>query len=588
MLPVGKLAQWYHHRDQELYRRETRWMLRWLRRPPGVLSLIAYGGLVLAAGFFADRYVIGDPQFGLSWRAIFGLLAGMLLIGLWIHIFRWRTLGPLQKDRLPDLLSSSVAPRVLWPGLLGAPIVFLGSFTLLAAIIPLVGRLLPDYRAAAPGWMSSGYGLVQARIANPWFAWFNLAGPGLLRLGYLAHHFVVGMAVTAYTAQFVLVRKRAVPAAGAVRLFLGGLRGWLWIYVPLALIILALIQFGMYLAALSGGRMPTSGLLLAASNATYGFPLLLITLVFSISVPAWRKSVGRLRSPQTRENLRAYAEGSAPQRVPHGVNSAIPGAGVEKRSAAGDLTLKIPWKIGAAATLILAVFLWIEESAQWLLLGAPPEINSATPLPAPRATITVDGKVTDWVGVPEVAMNAPGGGPWNPTRFGIQNIKLAHDDRNLYVLFQLGMGIQETLDRLDKDGLPARFNPFSFMFRGDASMYKVGFTADVAQARAPTYWGRWSVQPRVAWALWPVHPDQLSGWIRREGGRSWERRNDEGRIVSIQGPSPPWVLAPGRAVAWSNGTNVASDGPFLELKFPMNELGTNPETPIRIALYESR
>ena len=94
MTPLTNLAAWYRHADQELLRGEVLWMLRWLRRPSGVFWMLAYAGLLLAKGYVTDR---GHPDLQLS--IPLNLFAGFLLFGLWIHIFRRRTLGPPAAQR---------------------------------------------------------------------------------------------------------------------------------------------------------------------------------------------------------------------------------------------------------------------------------------------------------------------------------------------------------------------------------------------------------------------------------------------------------------------------------------------------------
>ncbi|MCH8218586.1 MAG: hypothetical protein IH892_17645 [Planctomycetes bacterium] len=563
MTPLTNLAAWYRHADQELLRGEVLWTLRWLRRPFGVFGLIAYAGLLFAKGYVSDRGMPGP----FSASGQLGLYAWLLLFGLWSHIFRRRTLGPLQKDRLPAFLATSASGTGLWPGLLGAPIVLIASFALLAAAVPLIGQMLP------------GYSLLHIHPFDG-YAWVNPLGFGLIRLGHLAQHLVVWMAITAYTARSLLERQRS--HAGIPRIFGKGLLAWLGIHMRLGLvycgvgICLSIASF--IVPDLVPSRAGDFG---PVPEAPYGWHLWLIGAVFLVSVPLWRRSLQALQSLQTWENLRAYAEWVTPHRALESLKSAERDSAVERGRGAGAQASKKAWTIGIAATLVLGVMLYVTESRGWLFLPTA-AISSAATLPTPRAAITMDGKADDWASVPPVVMHDSSGGPWKSTRVGMQSIKLAQDDQNLYVLITLGVGIQEKFDRYDTG------SDFALMFKTEGSIYRASWHAGQSESYVGSFfWGRRTFQTMASCELVQLDAVKFSEWKRTWGGWRRERRNEDGRITSIQmglfSKGPPWWLhEPGRSVA----RRSSHEGPTGYIAFDGAISGT--QVPAKGSWDESR
>ena len=560
MTPLTNLAAWYRHADQKLLRGEVLWTLRWLRRPFGVFWLIAYAGLLFAKGYVSDR---GDPG-PLSASNQLGLFAWLLLFGLWSHIFRRRTLGPLQKDRLAALLATSAPGTGLWPGLLGAPIVLIASFALLAAAVPLIGQVLPGYS-------------LRHTHAFDGYAWVNPLGFGLIRLGHLAQHLVVWMAITAYSARSLLLRQRS--HAGVTRVFNCGAGAWLSIYMKLFLVFCGVhFTASIIVPDLVPSRATDFG---PVPEAPYGWHLGLMGAVFLVSVPLWHGSLQALQSLQTWENLWAHAEWVTPHRAMESLKSAERDSAVERGRGAGAQASKKAWTIGIAATFVLGVMLYVKESHT-------PEMSSAAILPTPQATITMDGKADDWASVPPVVMHDSSGGSWKSTRVGMQSIKLAHDDQNLYVLITFGVGIQETFDHYGCTG-----SDFALMFKTEGSIYRASWHAGQSESYVGSFfWGRRTFQAMASCELVQLDAAKFSEWKWTWGGWRRERRNEDGRITSIQmglfSKGPPWWLhEPGRSVARRNSHEgptgyIAFDGPFLELKFPLSDLGMNPESPLHI------
>ena len=102
--------------------------------------------------------------------------------------------------------------------------------------------------------------------------------------------------------------------------------------------------------------------------------------------------------------------------------------------------------------------------------------------------------------------------------------------------------------------------------------------------------GNWeppTVETFVVWTLVKLNPKRLSGWTRTK--RGWNRTGYEDGVQFWRTRlafGRPWVWVEGVLVAkWSSREDpgfIAFDGPFLELKFPLSDLGMNPESPVHI------
>ena len=66
----------------------------------------------------------------------------------------------------------------------------------------------------------------------------------------------------------------------------------------------------------------------------------------------------------------------------------------------------------------------------------------------PVAAIVLDGKADDWADVPVAVSNRPS----STAVYGVRKIKIARDDVDLYVLFELSLGVQERVDRQRNEG----------------------------------------------------------------------------------------------------------------------------------------
>lgn len=89
------------------------------------------------------------------------------------------------------------------------------------------------------------------------------------------------------------------------------------------------------------------------------------------------------------------------------------------------------------AGLDTAIKTFVEEKA-----ASKGELPTASTVP--EAAILVDGQSYDWDGVPVFASVSKG--EYGADTYGVQTLKLAHDSANVYVLLQLGVGIDEKFD----------------------------------------------------------------------------------------------------------------------------------------------
>lgn len=100
------LPRWWRSPDRYLLRYETRWALRWLRRPAGIFWLI----FPIGYGVLAKLYIHRSGIFFVG------------LFALWLWLVQTRTFAVNSEQRLHDFAMSRFKPHHFWPALLMAPI----------------------------------------------------------------------------------------------------------------------------------------------------------------------------------------------------------------------------------------------------------------------------------------------------------------------------------------------------------------------------------------------------------------------------------------------------------------------------------
>ena len=178
------------------------------------------------------------------------------------------------------------------------------------------------------------------------------------------------------------------------------------------------------------------------------------------------------------------------------------------------------------------------------------------PKPAPLARITIDGRADDWVDVP--AAQIIHHDRWSSRNYKCKAVKLARDEANLYILFELSLGIGE---RYEEQLARPPHRPTSGAL-GYLSLYTEGekFSIWIPTGVSTTY----DLVSRKATKRLPTASFEVGRY-----NSETDSYDDVFEAESIEDPE-----------------FVAFEGNFLELKIPINKLGIQGDRSIRAELDE--
>lgn len=170
----------------------------------------------------------------------------------------------------------------------------------------------------------------------------------------------------------------------------------------------------------------------------------------------------------------------------------------------------------------------------------------------PRARITVDGRADDWSGA-AVSLDVKRSSG-RPTNYDCQTIKLARDDKNLYVLFTLGHGIREKFDQ-------------EMQQKGKASSGAVGYLHLTCGDCKFVLW-----IPTGFSSSYDSETDEMVNepWASFDAARAKVAEEAYDPVFEANSTSP----------------YVAFGGKFLELAMPLDKLGIRGDDPIEAKLEE--
>ena len=178
------------------------------------------------------------------------------------------------------------------------------------------------------------------------------------------------------------------------------------------------------------------------------------------------------------------------------------------------------------------------------------------PKAAPLAKITVDGKAEEWAQVPAVLTIYHD--KWNNKNYTCKAVKLARDEANLYILFELSLGIGE---RYEKQLATPPHQPTSGAL-GYLTLYVEGekFTIWIPTGVSVTY----NIVSGKLTEQLPMASFEVGRYNAETDGH-----DDVFEAESIEDPE-----------------FVAFEGKFLELKIPIDRLGIQADRAIRAELDE--
>ena len=178
------------------------------------------------------------------------------------------------------------------------------------------------------------------------------------------------------------------------------------------------------------------------------------------------------------------------------------------------------------------------------------------PKPAPLANITIDGRADEWAQVPAVLIIHHD--RWSNRNYKCKAVKLARDEANLYILFELSLGIGE---RYEEQLATPPHRPTSGAL-GYLSLYTEGgeFTIWIPTGVSTTY----DLVSRKATKQLPMASFEVGRY-----NAETDSHDDVFEAESIEDPE-----------------FVAFEGKFLELKIPIEKLGIQADRSIRAELDE--
>ena len=174
----------------------------------------------------------------------------------------------------------------------------------------------------------------------------------------------------------------------------------------------------------------------------------------------------------------------------------------------------------------------------------------------PPAKITVDGKADEWAQVPAVLIIRQD--KWSSKDYKCKAVKLARDEANLYILFELSLGIGE---RYEQQLATPPYRPTSGAL-GYLRLYTAGekFSIWIPTGVSTTY----DIASRKLTKQLPMASFEV--------GRYNAQTNKYDGIFEAESIKNPEF--------------VAFEGKFLELKIPIEKLGIQADSSIRIELNE--
>ncbi|MCK4849762.1 MAG: hypothetical protein KAT11_00350 [Phycisphaerae bacterium] len=179
-----------------------------------------------------------------------------------------------------------------------------------------------------------------------------------------------------------------------------------------------------------------------------------------------------------------------------------------------------------------------------------------SPKPAPLANITIDGRADEWAQVPAVLIIHHD--KWSNRHYTCKAVKLARDQANLYILFELSLGIGE---RYEKQLATPPHRPTSGA---------LGYLSVYSEAKEFTIW----------------IPTGVSTTYNIVSGKATEQlpmASFEVERYNAETDSHDDVF---EAESIENPEFVAFEGKFLELKIPIEKLGIQGNSSIRLELDE--
>lgn len=303
---MNQLAAWYRDPEQELLRREIAWLARWLKRPPGlvwILACVFCHAAIIAATFYAE-----DLGFFAMYLWTLATPLWLVNFGITLYFIQLRTLGPFRRQILPHIWMSSLNQRNFWPALLAAPILFATLMTLIQTLMGIPVSIATYHAMASEvgfSFPSAGAGPAtvaanSAEMLGPVY-FFVVTSLGVVSA------FVMRPALVAFVAWQCFPRRRSVG-----EIFLWYVLGWLICCVPVLVIqmvgafygILAMISASAASASVSGGTPePIFSMTWMKFSQIAGACAMIIAPLSLLPLSLWR-----LRLPAQMERLRTEAE----------------------------------------------------------------------------------------------------------------------------------------------------------------------------------------------------------------------------------------------------------------------------------------
>ena len=184
------------------------------------------------------------------------------------------------------------------------------------------------------------------------------------------------------------------------------------------------------------------------------------------------------------------------------------------------------------------------------------ERHQATPKPASLTKIVIDGQADEWSQVPTALVVQKD--DWDDKNYTCKAVKLARDETNIYILFELSLGIGE---RYEKQLATPPHEP---------SSGALGYLKLHAGGEKFTIWIPTGVS--ITFDLVSRKVKEQSPTASFEVGRYNSQADSYDKIFEAESIDNPEF--------------VAFEGKFLELKIPTEKLGIRADEPIRVELDE--
>jgi len=185
---------------------------------------------------------------------------------------------------------------------------------------------------------------------------------------------------------------------------------------------------------------------------------------------------------------------------------------------------------------------------------APGSSDSGAPATIPEASITVDGQTADWASVPVYLTVEKT--EFEDTTYDVQRIKLAHDYVNVYVLLELGVGIEEKFW--------ADYQETGRVSSGAIGYLALGTPETDYSIWLPTGFTQTTDPKTGAAQMYPVIDAEVTGKDPATGVRT--------TLATLQSTTNPDALYFGQRA--------------VEMKFSMDALGFSTEWPVTATLDE--